>query len=890
VGFFLHDDLPTGAVETLFATAARAAVLQLRMGIPRTIRCVSPARLKTFVADLFRRLWAWLRRHPLLAAAAVPALALLYALALIPFTPSIDDVKKAKSEQPSVVLSADGKELAVFKRANRDWVKLADISPNVIAALIATEDRRFFEHHGLDPRRTIAAAFRSLRGQLQGGSTITQQLARNLYPDEVGRAPTVTRKIKEAITAVKIESVYDKKEILETYLNTVPFLYNAYGIEMAARTYFDKPASMLDVLESATLIGMLKGTRYYNPVSNPERALQRRNIVMGQMVRDGKLEPASFESLKKKPLGLDFERQSEPVGPAPHVAQQLRGWLIDWADRNGYDMYADGLVVRTTIDSRLQDMANKAVGRQADKLQAIADATWGRAGWAANRELVRTFLRDTAEYRSAMESGLDDEHALKKLLADSAFADALWREKTRLQAGFLALDPNSGHVLAWVGSRDFSQEKFDHVQQARRQPGSTFKPFVYGAAFEQGISAAEAFVDQPVEIRIDERTVWRPSDMDAPTGRVMTLREGLIRSRNTITAQLIQRVGAARVAQVAYKMGVRQSKLDQVPSLALGTSPVTLKEMVAAFGSIANGGNYIEPVLVTRVENRKAIVLEAFHSRTPEPALSNAAAQTLLDVMRGVIDQGTGVGIRARFGIQADVAGKTGTTQDNTDGWFILMHPQLVAGARVGFNDNRITMRGDWGQGAHNALNIVGDFFQQALKSRMIDAKLRFAAPSQAGMFDPLLGRVNGWLGSIFQTPPEPQPVAPAPWSEPSPAQESGPMYQAPLVVEPAPVPEPQRASPPDLTPRPPAGLPEVVAPQARAPRPVESLPRVVIVPPGAAQAQQRPQLPDGSPWQRPGVVTTPVPERAEAPPSALGEVVRQPGAAATQESGSNPQ
>jgi penicillin-binding protein 1A len=860
------------------------------MGIPRTIRWVSPARLKTFVADAFHRLWAWLRRHPLLAAATVPALALLYPLVLIPFTPSIDDVKKAKSELPSVVLSADGKELAVFKRANRDWIKLTDISPDVIAALIATEDRRFFEHRGLDFRRTVAAALYSLRGKLQGGSTITQQLARNLYPDEVGRAPTVTRKIKEAITALKIESVYDKKEILETYLNTVPFLYNAYGIEMAARTYFDKPARELDVLESATLIGMLKGTSYYNPVSNPERALQRRNTVMTQMVKDGKLAPATFESLKNKPLGLDFERQSEPVGPAPHVAQQLRRWLIDWADRNGYDMYADGLVVRTTIDSRLQEMANQAMSRQADKLQAIADATWGRAGSAANRELVRIFLRETAEYRSAIEAGLGDEQALKKLLADGAFIDALWRGKTRLQSGFLALDPNNGHMLAWVGSRDFSQEKFDHVQQARRQPGSTFKPFVYGAAFEQGISPAEAFVDQPVEIRIDERTVWRPGDVDAPTGRVMTLREGLIRSRNTITAQLMQRVGPARVAQVAYNMGVRQSKLDQVPSLALGTSPVTLKEMVSAFGSIANGGSYIEPVLVTRVENRKRMVLQQFHSKAPEPALSSAAAQTLLDVMRGVIDQGTGVGIRARFGIQADVAGKTGTTQDNTDGWFILMHPQLVAGARVGFNDNRITMRGDWGQGARNALNIVGDFFQQALKSRVVDAKLRFAAPPQAGMFDPLLGRVNDWLGSIFQSPPEPQPIPPAPWSEPLPAEESAPMNQVPLVVEPPPVPEVQRAPLPDFTPRPPAAAPEAIAPQARAPRAVESLPRVVIVPPSAAPQSQRPQLHEAMPWQAPAVVTTPVPQRAGAPPPTVGEVVREPGAPPTLDSGNNTQ
>ncbi len=819
---------------------------------------VSPAPVTAAVIRLCRRCWAGIRRHPVLLATALPLLGLAAALgaaatyvaALVPLTPAVEHVAKARSDQPTVVLSADGQQLAVFRRANRQWVKLADISPDVIAALIATEDRKFFEHHGLDLRRTFAAAYHTLRGDLQGGSTITQQLARNLYPEQVGRAPTLARKIKEAITALKIEKVYDKNEILETYLNTVPFLYNAYGIEVAARTYFDKPARDLGVLESATLIGMLKGTSYYNPVLNPERARQRRNTVMAQMVRAGKLEPAAYESLKDKPLGLDFEVQAEPAGPAPHMAQQLRRWLIDWADRNGYDMYADGLVVRTTIDSRLQQMANEAVRRQGDKLQALADAAWGRPGWAANRELLQAFLRETAEYRKARESGLADGPALRKLMADADLAKALWQAKTRLQSGFIALNPNDGHVLAWVGSRGFEEEKFDHVAQARRQPGSTFKPFVYGAAFEQGIAPAEMFIDQPVEIRVDARTVWRPTDVDAPSGRPMTLREGLVHSKNTITAQLVQQVGAERVAQLAYAMGVRQSKLDAVPSLALGTSPVSLREMAAAFGSIANGGNYVEPVLVARVEDRQHRVLQEFQPQ-PEPALSNAAAQTLLDVMRGVIDEGTGVGIRRRFGIRADVAGKTGTTQDNTDGWFILMHPQLVAGAWVGFDDNRITMRGDWGQGAHNALNIVGDFFQQSLKARVIDAKARFATPPQQGMFDPLFGPVNDWLGAMVQNAPEVPSRMPEAVAIPAPAVQSQSVFEVPLVVEPQPV--PPRASQPDVTARPPPpASPEVLRPQARAPVRVESLPHIVITPGGgASHVPELPREPNRAPvWE----------------------------------------
>jgi penicillin-binding protein 1A len=303
----------------------------------------------------------------------LPVLLLLYVLVLIPFTPSIADLRKAKMEDPSKVLSADGVVLAEFKRINRQWVPLDRISPSAVEALIATEDHRFYDHRGIDLRRTAKAALNTLRGRREGGSTITQQLARNMYPQEIGRSPTLTRKAKEAITALKIEAIYSKEEILETYLNTVPFLYNAFGIEMAARTYFDKSAGQLDVLESATLIGMLKGTSYYNPVLNPDRARERRNTVLAQMVKHGKLEPARAQQLAARPLRLDFERQTEPLGSAPHVAQQVRKWLIAWADREDYDIYADGLVVRTTLDSRLQKAANQAVARQMRQLQDIVD-------------------------------------------------------------------------------------------------------------------------------------------------------------------------------------------------------------------------------------------------------------------------------------------------------------------------------------------------------------------------------------------------------------------------------------------------------------------------------------------------------------------------------------
>lgn len=778
-------------------------------------------RLRSTLADWRARLRRPTGRQIAWGVAAVPVLFLAYTLVLVPFTPGISDIRKAKSERPAQVLSADGKLLAEFKRANRDWVPLDKISPNVVAALISTEDHRFYEHFGLDWRRTAAAAWYTLSGDRQGGSTLTQQLARNLYPEEIGRAASVTRKIKEAITALKIEALYSKDEILETYLNTVPFLYNATGIEMAARTYFDKPADRLDVLESATLVGMLKGTSYYNPVLNPERAVERRNTVLAQMVKRGKLKSAQFEALKKRPLRIDFERQTPEEGPAPHFAQQLRKWLIDWADRNDYNIYTDGLVVHTTIDSRLQAMANQAVARQGARLQGIADAAWSpRGGWSANRALVEAFMRETAQYRAAREAGLSDADALAQLRKDGDAMRKLHEQKTRIQAGFLALDPRSGEIRAWVGSRDFADDAFDHVQQARRQPGSTFKPFVYGAAFAQGIGPDTTLRDEAVEIRLAGGEVWRPTDGGPPSGRDLTLRDGLVYSKNTITAQLMQQVGPVRVANLARAMGVRQSRLDTVPSLALGTSPVTLKEMVAAYGTIANGGAYLQPTMVTRIEDRDGHLLESFRPASPERVLPPAVAYTLLDVMRDVVDRGTGASIRSRYGIRADVAGKTGTTQDNADGWFILMHPQLVAGAWVGFNDARVTLRSDyWGQGAHSALPIVGDVVSRALRTRAIDQRVRFENQQQPGMLDPWLKSVEGWWARTFGPASEPEAaaevhVAPAPAARHEPPADSG-MASEPEVLdqaEPVPVPTDPQASAPFGEPVPGSGQPASAA------------------------------------------------------------------------------
>jgi penicillin-binding protein 1A len=674
----------------------------------------------------------------------------VYVALLFPLTPGIEDVKQARVARPTVVLSGDGRELASFEQGLQEKVKLSEISPHVVTALIATEDHRFYDHHGVDFTRIAGAMVANLKGDAQGGSTITQQLARNMFRDEIGSKRNLNRKLKELITAFKIENTYSKTEILEAYLNTVPFLYNTYGIEMAARTYFDKPAAQLSETEAATLVGMLKGTAYYNPVTNPERSKARRNVVLAQMLKAGAFDQKHYEQLAKRPLKVRFTRQAERTGKDDHFTAYVRKWLVEWADKNDVNLQQDGLVVQTTLDYDLQQAAQRAVERQADALQAIADVDWAHSWpvnsttpqtyvdmraevtpfayyWQSHAELIDAFVRESAEYKRAVDGGEAADAALKRLKGDREFMRLLKTAKSRLEAGFVAMDPTSGEVKAWVGSRNFQREQFDHVNQATRQPGSTFKPIVYAAALERGITPDHPYMDAVTTIHGPNGFTWRPTDNSGTTGRRMTMRDGLVFSKNTITAQVMQDVGVAPIVKLAQDMGVRGSKLSAVPSIALGTSPVTLLEMVSAYSTIASQGEYRRPVFVRKITDRDGNTVADFASQTPQRVLSQASAVTLIDMMRGVINRGTGTAVRYRFGISADVAGKTGTTQNNADGWFIMMHPNLVAGAWVGFNDNRVTMRSNyWGQGGHSAILLVGDFFKTALDGGKIPLDAQF--------------------------------------------------------------------------------------------------------------------------------------------------------------------
>lgn len=672
------------------------------------------------------RLGTW--RRLAVAAAATLALGMVAAAGgaawLWQHTPDAAAVAQATQQVPSRIVAADGTLLDTLGDRTSQPVTLDQVSPHLVTALLATEDRRFYRHRGLDARRLLGAAWSTARGQVQGGSTLTQQLARNVFPDRVGHQRTLMRKLREGMVALKIEMAYDKDGILQLYLNQVPFLYNVTGVEMAARTYFDKPASELDVHEAALLVAMLKGPSHYDPQRWPQRAQARRDLVIQLMQRDGALSVQAAVQARQQPLSLKLRRLDLDPPLAPHFTVHARRLAEAWAATRGIDLGRSGLTFHTTLDLPLQALAEQAVLRQTGHLQARAQAAWTGTRrdafpfeqlWREQPQLLQQAAQQAAGER-------DPSQALLRTL--QAF--------TRLQAGLVAMDPRNGAVRAWVGSRGWHDDRFDHVVQARRQPGSTFKPFVYGAALMAGMSAQDELPDETPHIVLADGHVWSPTDAGGATGEPMTLRAGLARSRNSITAQVMQRVGPQRVMRFARDAGIETAELQAVPSLALGTSSVTLLEMVRAYATLASQGVRRQPLLITHVTDRHGQEVDRFDS-DPQPALPADLSVQLVDMLRDAVNSGTGRWLRTRFELRNDVAGKTGTTQRNTDAWFIAMQPDLVAGAWVGFNDPRVTLRGnDWGQGGHSALLLVGDLLRQAQQQGLVDPTLRFPVPPPA--------------------------------------------------------------------------------------------------------------------------------------------------------------
>ncbi|MGM0588869.1 MAG: penicillin-binding protein 1A [Bacteroidota bacterium] len=676
--------------------------------------------------------------------------------------PTIEQLENPDTAIASFVKSRDGVILDKYYTENRTYVPIEEISPNVVNALIATEDHRFYKHWGIDMIRTLAIPYHILRGNPQGGSTLTQQLARNLYK-KIGREFSVTRKLREMITAVQIERNYTKREIIEMYLNTVEFSNSAYGIEAAAQTHYGKSAKDLNVLEAATMIGSLQAVYAYNPRLRPEASQSRRNTVLYQMNKRKFLTTNEYRNLREEPIRLDYHPPSKTNRESRYFGEYVRLKVQDWAKENNYDLHRDGLNIYTTIDSRMQKYAERSVNEKLDSLQTIFEKEWTSREewnkengeymdelWAEFPKFLRSFLRETDRYKNGFANYNTKKEAVvfDSLLADSAFVDSVKRAKTKLQASFVAIDPGNGNVLAWVGGKDFGNKQFDHVYQSRRQAGSTFKPFVYAVAIDNGYKPYHKFSKYPSKYYDRSGNVWDPKDPTVPNGpEMITLRQALARSYNNITVRLLPEIAGApntneledlypaakKIVKMAKNMGIESNSLRPYPSIALGTAEVTLLEMVSAYTTFANEGVHIDPIAITRIEDREGNILAEYHPEFTREVISPETAYIMLDMLRGVVrgvklspedkwPLGTGVRLRNMYGVRQDVAAKTGTTQNSADNWFIAMMPHIVMGAWVGGEDRRVRFPDDTyiGQGARSALPIVGTFINYATSDESV--------------------------------------------------------------------------------------------------------------------------------------------------------------------------
>ena len=650
--------------------------------------------------------------------------------------PTRNELRLVENPVASEVYSADSVLLGRYFLQERSDIRYEDIPQAVANAVIATEDVRFYEHHGVDYKSLFRVFFKSILLQHEssgGGSTLTQQLAKNLYPRKKYYAfSLVINKMREMIIASRLEHVYDKPEILTLYLNTIPFGDNTFGIEAAAQRFFNIHARSLAADQAGVLIGMLKATHAYNPRLFPARALTRRNVVLSQMEKYKLLPKPQADSLKALPLGLSYNRITHHEGLAPYFREYLRSELTAWcrahkkADGTAYNLYIDGLKIYTTIDSRLQRYAEDAVTEQMAILQKKFQGQYNASDPQVKVALKEAIARSD-RYRQLKEQGLSPDVINKLMRAPvrmSVFTwdgeqdvtlstiDSIRHYLTFLQAGVLGMNPHRGNILVWVGGINHSYFQYDHVHEnTRRQVGSTFKPIVYAAALERGERPCEFIsAEKTVYTNMDE---WTPENTEENYDLKFSMEGALAYSVNTVSVKVLERAGISNTIALAQKMGIK-SPLPAVPSLALGTATVSMMEMVNAYSCFANNGKTVKPFYLTAITTHNDQMLENFQpEKVSVQALSPETARLMVHMLKRTINEGTGSSLRSQYNIRNDIAGKTGTTQSNTDGWFIAMTPQLVIGAWVGSDDARIHFRTTaQGQGARTALPIVGKFFQ----------------------------------------------------------------------------------------------------------------------------------------------------------------------------------
>lgn len=652
--------------------------------------------------------------------------------------PGAGEIRGVKQDNASLVLASDGTLMGKYYQVNRQSISNDGISPYVRHALVATEDNRFFEHHGIDAISLARVFFKSLllgNKDQGGGSTISQQLAKNLFPRrEYHILSLPINKIREMFIASGLEDVYSKEEILTLYLNTVSFGENVYGIEAASLRFYNKSSSALAIDEAATLIGMLAANTAYNPRLYPENALKRRNVVLSRMHTQGFISEEQKDSLIQQPITLDYRLMDAARGLAPYFMQYIKSELIDILGDDEL-LETGGMRIYTTIDADIQQYAEKALGDQLKKLQDEFDRHW--QGRDARKEHPKTFeraLRNSDAYKKLQNSGKSYDEIIAELsiphkrniythsgekVTEISSIDSLKHYIRLLNSGFFALDPVSGAMLAWIGGANFQYLPYDHVISTR-QAGSTFKPFVYATALQSGMDPCQYFAN--IKRVYEEYEGWSPGNADENYDGFYSMQGGLINSLNTITAEVMVNTGPEKVAQLAQRSGIT-SHLPEVPSLALGTADVSLLEMVTAYAVFANYGQTVTPFSIVRIEDAQGdTVYEHTEERYHERVFSESLGSMMVSMLQGVVDSGTARSARTIYRLNCDLAGKTGTTQDNADGWFIGFTPGLVAGAWVGAEWPSVRFRTTaLGSGSHMALPIVA----KTIKSIETSSKLR---------------------------------------------------------------------------------------------------------------------------------------------------------------------
>ena len=711
----------------------------------------------------YRRIRMYFRRHPkAFYSASVGTATFILLTIFIAFilsqTPSKKELTSIKNAVASEVYSSDSVLLGRYYIQDRTEIRYEDISPHLIDALIATEDIRFYRHKGIDYRSLGRVLVKTVLLQDEssgGGSTITQQLAKNLFPRKsYWMASMLVNKLREAVIATRMEGIYTKKELLALYLNTIPFADNTYGIQSAAKRFFSSTSKDLSKEQAAVLVGMLKATHHYNPRLFPERARDRRNVVFSQMARYGFISSPEAEVLKEKPLELSYQRTTFHEGLAPYFREHVKAEVIKWCENNRkpdgskYNLFTDGLKIYTTLDSKLQQYAERALTRQMALIQKQFFDHWGKSKpWEGNEAIISDAVRRSRRYKQLEEQGLPEKEIMKvfntripmrlftwdgEKEVEASPLDSIRHHLQYLNAGFLAMEPETGAVKAWVGGIDHGFFQYDHVREStKRQVGSIFKPFVFAVGIEQGMQPCE-LIPADLETYINEEgEQWTPRNSNYDYGVDYTMRGALAYSVNTVSVKLINRAGISNTIGLARKLGIT-SDLAKDPSISLGSSSISMMEMAAAYAALANDGITSYPYFIRSIEDRTGKVYDEFMPEVSgRRALSVETAQLVRHMLQSVVQEGTASRLRWRYNITNDVAGKTGTTQDNADGWFMAITPKLVMGSWVGADDPRIHFRSTYlGQGSNTALPITAYFLEQVNKDTAYKELARARFPS----------------------------------------------------------------------------------------------------------------------------------------------------------------